>query len=330
MGSTALRFPLDGIRHGLEEIALSTDVQRRQTNRKHTDPNVVRVRLNDHAGNARWATAYLRDMTEQGIGLSLMTPLKIGSMVVLRGTFSEGRTDAQVDAVVKWCTEESGGVYQVGVELANGQGARGKNERREAEPPPSNTTTFSDDPEQLDCYEIMQLSPKATADTIHRVHRILAQRYHPDTPDTGNAEMFIQVTAAARILSDPERRAKFDARYHATRQLHWKIFDQAEAALGPQAERVKRRGILGLLYAKAAHDIERAGMTAIEFEEILGCPREHLQAALWYLKGKGFIQRSDNGRFTITVAGFDEMESQSFMPEPSHQKLIEQGTARVA
>ena len=309
---------------------MSTGVQRRQTNRKRTDPSVVRVRLKDQAGNARWATAYLRDVTDEGVGLSLMTPLQVGSMVVIRGTFGEGRTDVQLQADVKWCMEESGGVFQVGLELTNGQGSRARSERREAEPPLGDTTPFTEDPEQLDCYEIMQLSPKATADTIHRVHRILAQRYHPDTPDTGNAEMFIRVTAAARILSDPEQRAKYDARYQANRQLHWKIFDQAEAALGPQSERAKRKGILGLLYAKAAHDIERASMTAVDFEEILGCPREHLQAALWYLKGKGYIQRGDNGRFTITVAGFDEMESQSFMPEPSHQKLIEQGTARVA
>ena len=309
---------------------MSTAAQRRQTNRKRADPSVVRVRLKDQAGNARWATAYLRDVTEEGVGLSLMTPLQIGSMVVIRGTFGEGRADVQLQADVKWCTEEGGGVYQVGLELTGGQGARAKNERREAEAPPSDTTQLSDDPELLDCYEIMQLSPKASADTIHRVHRILAQRYHPDTPDTGNAEMFIRVTAAARILSDPEQRAKYDARYHATRQLHWKIFDQAEAALGPQAERAKRKGILGLLYAKAAHDIERSSMTAVDFEEILGCPREHLQAALWYLKGKGYIQRGDNGRFTITVAGFDEMESQSFIPEPSHQKLIAQGAALVA
>jgi hypothetical protein len=251
-------------------------------------------------------------------------------MVVIRGTFGEGRNDVQLQADVKWCMEESGGVFQVGLELTNGQGARARNERREAEAPLGDSTPFTEDPEQLDCYEIMQLSPKATADTIHRVHRILAQRYHPDTPDTGNAEMFIRVTAAARILSDPEQRAKYDARYQANRQLHWKIFDQAEAALGPQAERAKRKGILGLLYAKASHDIERASMTAVDFEEILGCPREHLQAALWYLKGKGYIQRGDNGRFTITVAGFDEMESQSFIPEPSQHKLIEQGTARVA
>jgi hypothetical protein len=309
---------------------LSTGVQRRQTNRKCTDPSVVRVRLKDQTGNPRWATAYLRDVTEEGIGVSLMTPLQIGSLVVIRGTFGENRTDVQLQAYVKWCTEQKGGVYQVGLELTNGQGARARSERREAGGPDGGTTQFTDDPDLLDCYEIMQLSPKATADTIHRVHRILAQRYHPDTPDTGNSEMFIRVTAAARILSDPEQRAKYDARYHATRQLHWKIFDQAEASLGPQAERAKRKGILGLLYAKAAHDIERASMTAVDFEEILGCPREHLQAALWYLKGKGYIQRSDNGRYAITVAGFDEMESHSFMPEPSHQKLIEQGTTRVA
>lgn len=310
---------------------MSSAIQRRHTNRKRTDPSVVRVRLQDSAGNPRWATAYLRDITEEGIGLSLMTPLQIGATVVLRGTFGDGRPDAQVQADVRWCVEEGGGVYQVGLELKNSPGARSRNERREAEPPPpSGAALSSEDPEQLDCYEIMQLSPKASADTIHRVHRILAQRYHPDTPDTGNAEMFIQVTAAARILSEPERRAQYDARYHAARQVQWKIFDQAQAALGPEAEKIKRRGILGLLYTKAAHDIERAGMTAVEFEDILGCPREHLQAALWYLKGKGFIQRSDNGRFSITVAGFDEIESQSFMPEPGRQKLIEQGTTKVA
>ena len=309
---------------------MSTGIQRRQTNRKRTDPSVVRVRLKDPTGNPRWATAYLRDATEEGVGLSLMTPLQVGSMVIIRGTFGEGRSDVQLQADVKWCIEQKGGVYQVGLELSNGQSSRAKNERWEAEAPPGDSTLVTEDPEQLDCYEIMQLSPKATADTIHRVHRILAQRYHPDTPDTGNSEMFIRVTAAARILSDPEQRAKYDARYQAARQLHWKIFDQAEAALGPQAERAKRKGILGLLYAKAAHDIERASMTTVDFEEILGCPREHLQAALWYLKGKGYVQRGDNGRYTITVAGFDEMESQSFMPEPSHQKLIEQGTARVA
>lgn len=297
--------------------------QRRRIDRKRTDPSVVRVRLKDPDGAARWATAYLSDVTDGGIGLSLMTPLEVGTMVLVRGNLGENLTDVQLQADVKWCTERSGGIFQVGLELASGRSARAKNDRQEI---------ISEDPEELDCYELLQLNPKADADTIHRVHRILAQRYHPDTPETGNSEMFIRVTAAARILGDPERRAKYDARYRASKQLQWKIFDQTQATLGPQAEKSKRKGILGLLYAKATHDPERGSMTSVDFEELLGCPREHLQAALWYLKGKGYITRGDNGRFSITVTGFDEIESYSQLPETNGQKLLEQGSAvsRVA
>ena len=80
-------------------------VQRRRSSRKRSDPSVVRVRLKDQQGNARWATAYLSDVTEEGVGLSLMTPLQIGSMVVIRGNFGEERTDVQLQADVKWCME---------------------------------------------------------------------------------------------------------------------------------------------------------------------------------------------------------------------------------
>jgi len=49
-------------------------------------------------------------------------------------------------------------------------------------------------------------------------------------------------------------------------------------------------------------------MTVHTFEELLGCPREHLEAALWYLKGKGYVQRTDAGRYTLTVHCFEEAE----------------------
>ncbi len=302
-------------------------VQRRHTSRKRTDPIVVRVRLKDQEGNPRWATAYLGDVTESGVGLSIMTPLQIGSMVVVRGNLDENRTDVQIQADVKWCSERADGLYHVGLELAQSRAAGAGNSRQQttaADPP-----AFSGDPEELDCYEIMQLNPRADADTIHRVHRILAQRYHPDTPNTGNAELFIRLNAAAQILSDPERRAKYDARYRATKQLQWKIFDQAEASLGPQAEKSKRRGILGLLHAKTLHNPERASMTAVDFEELLGCPREHLQAAFWYLRGKGQIVRGDNGHYGITVLGFDEIESHSALPEAGDLKLLEQAVTET-
>ncbi|MGK2960923.1 MAG: DnaJ domain-containing protein, partial [Gemmatimonadaceae bacterium] len=41
-----------------------------------------------------------------------------------------------------------------------------------------------------DYYEILQVSPRADTETIARVFRHLANRYHPDNKDSGNSEMF--------------------------------------------------------------------------------------------------------------------------------------------
>ena len=37
-----------------------------------------------------------------------------------------------------------------------------------------------------DYYEVLQVSPNADLDTIHRVYRLLAQRFHPDNRESGN------------------------------------------------------------------------------------------------------------------------------------------------
>lgn len=44
--------------------------------------------------------------------------------------------------------------------------------------------------EMPDYYEFLQISPSAEADTIHRVYRFLAARFHPDNQDNGDAEKF--------------------------------------------------------------------------------------------------------------------------------------------
>jgi hypothetical protein len=58
-------------------------------------------------------------------------------------------------------------------------------------------------------------------------------------------------------------------------------------------------------------DPEQDDVSIQMIEELLSCPREHLKAALWYLKGKSFIKRSDSGRYSITIAGFEEAEAHS-------------------
>ncbi|MGI9042989.1 MAG: DnaJ domain-containing protein, partial [Gemmatimonadaceae bacterium] len=47
-----------------------------------------------------------------------------------------------------------------------------------------------------DYYEILQVSPRADRETVERVFRHLANRYHPDNKDSGNTEMFTQLTEA--------------------------------------------------------------------------------------------------------------------------------------
>lgn len=160
-----------------------------------------------------------------------------------------------------------------------------------------------------DYYELLQLSPTAELDTVHRVYRILAQRYHPDNSETGDVEMFRAVTEAYQVLSDPERRAAYDVQHREHRRLSWRIFDQSNSTQGVEAERRKRQGVLSLLYRKRIMQPDQPSMTLKEFEDLLGVPREHLEFTLWYLKESQHVQRTDNGRHFITLKGVDAAES---------------------
>jgi curved DNA-binding protein CbpA len=183
---------------------------------------------------------------------------------------------------------------------------------------------------ETDHYETLQLSPNADQETVQRVYRLLAQRYHPDHRETGDQEAFKRVLAAYQVLGDPERRAAYDAEYHTTKRLRWKIFDQPRAAQGAEAERRKRKGVIGLLYAKRVNQPEQPGVTLAELEDLLGVPREHLEFSLWYLKESGFIVRSDNGRHAITVKGVDEAEKESSGLVPQDRLLPEASVGQAA
>ena len=175
------------------------------------------------------------------------------------------------------------------------------------------------DVSMLDHYEILQVSPHADTDTIQRVYRLLAQRYHPDNTDTGNEEMFRGVLQAYRVLSDPEKRAVYDVEYRASRALRWRVFDEANAVLAADAEQRTRSGILSLLYTHRLQQPARAGVPMRELESLLACPREHLEFSMWYLKAKGLIQAEDNARFSITAEGVDEFRFRRPVP-PDYAK----------
>jgi DnaJ-class molecular chaperone len=60
-------------------------------------------------------------------------------------------------------------------------------------------------------YDILGVAPDSDARTIKSAFRRLAKQYHPDVnPEPDAEERFKRILAAFKVLSDPERRAKYD------------------------------------------------------------------------------------------------------------------------
>lgn len=75
-----------------------------------------------------------------------------------------------------------------------------------------------------------------------------------------------------------------------------------------QGEKRKRAAVLAALYTKRIEAPESAGVTLREMEDLLGIPREHLEFSTWYLRRKGLVDASNNGRYEITADGVDAAE----------------------
>lgn len=66
--------------------------------------------------------------------------------------------------------------------------------------------------EFIDYYKVLGIDKKATEDDIKKAYRKLARKLHPDlNPNDKNAhQQFQQVNEANEVLSDPEKRMKYD------------------------------------------------------------------------------------------------------------------------
>ena len=173
----------------------------------------------------------------------------------------------------------------------------------------------------LDYYEILQISANAEPETVHRVYRLLAQRFHPDNAETGNESRFRLISEAYQVLSDAEQRAKYDVVPARRQQDRGRLVPAgAQAENDFETEEFGRLTVLEILYTRRRLEPEKVGLSPIELERLTGRAREHLEFTIWYLLQKKCLTRADNSSLMITAEGVDYLE-QNYQESQQRRRL---------
>ena len=166
-----------------------------------------------------------------------------------------------------------------------------------------------DEKKGVDYYDVLQVSTSAEPETINRVFRMLAQRFHPDNQTTGSEERFRVILEAYNVLSHPEKRAQYDIVHEQQRKDRWRLVATgAQVENDFEMEQLARLSVLEILYTKRRLEQNEAGIYLRELEKLMGRPREHLEFTIWFLVQKRFIQYDDNSRLLLTVEGAEYLE----------------------
>ncbi len=290
--------------------------RRRSSRHQITDASRLTIGVYEDGVRQSEIGAQLVDCSDWGLRVTTGEPLRIGSLVSIRGAESHQKVlgGKKRSAHVVHCGSNSGNSFRLGLVFQEFSGEEAWTGERETKKRDLG----------IDLYEALQISPNADFEMIQRVYRLLAQRYHPDNSETGNEETFKRVLQAYRVLGDPAERASYDAGYRSQQRRRWKVFDQPGAAKGVDAERRKRQGVISLLYTKKMREPRKAGLSLRELEDLLGIPKEHLEFCFWYLGENGLVVRGDNARYEITVKGVNWAErsgewgsqQQQLLPSP--------------
>jgi len=242
----------------------------------------------DGSGHARSLRASGVDISESGVRIETNEPVEPGSRVYL----SAESYGVSGSASIRHCSRH-GNKYVLGLEFDTGQ----------------QNTKCQEGEDQVDYYEVLQISPNAETETIHRVFRILAARYHPDNPESGNNERFLLLSEAYAALSDPDKRRAYDSIRQGRQSEPMAVFGLKEFVDDVEGEANRRMGVLCLLYQRRRMNPEHPGISLLDLESLMSFPREHLMFTTWFLKDMEFVQMLPNSDYAITAQGARFVES---------------------
>ena len=175
--------------------------------------------------------------------------------------------------------------------------------------------------ETVDYYETLQVSSNAEPETIHRVYRLLAQRLHPDNKETGSDSRFRLLSDAYEVLSNPEKRVRYDVVHQNRQKDRWRLVSKgAEAENDFAVEQLVRLTVLEVLYTRRRLEPHEPGTSILDLERLIGRPREHLEFTIWYLVQKKFVTRGDNSVMVITADGVEYLE-QKYQSDLQNRRL---------
>lgn len=253
--------------------------------RKEADRPVELIWKTDE-GDKRFESCRAINLSEDGVAVECPESLPLLAHVIVRARAFEVAALAQV----KHCTWRRT-IYVVGLNFV------------------AKTSTSANDPMAPDHYEILRLGADADYETIERVYRTLAKRFHPDNEKTGDAEIFLRIAEAHRILSDPSQRQRYNAERDNAKSVVRFDLRSREFFSGLRGEQNRRLAVLCLLYRKRAADHDHPGLSLLELEWLSGFTSEELGFAMWYLCEKEMARVNDQTMYEILAAGVDFVES---------------------
>jgi curved DNA-binding protein CbpA len=165
-------------------------------------------------------------------------------------------------------------------------------------------------PLEEDYYEILRISPRADEDTVERVYRTLAERFHPDNESSGDPETFLRVTEAYETLSNPDRRWQYDDMRERSQTVARFRLRARDFFDGIRGEQNRRLAVLCLLYRRRISSHDSPGRSLLDLEQLTCCTREELNSVLWYLSEKQWVKCGEMTEYIITAQGFDFVETE--------------------